>query len=402
VTIPKRTNDEHQERVSTSPLLMLALHSTCCYRAYLFASCLINSAKNPAWQEAHGRARQESRERKRKRCVVKVAVFSTRPYDEHFLNEANADQHELVYFEVKLSPTTAPLAVGHEAVCAFVNDDLSREVLEQLAKGGVRLIALRSAGFNHVDLVAAQELGLTAMRVPAYSPYAVAEHALALLLALNRKLHRAYNRVREGNFSLDGLLGFDLHGKTIGIIGTGKIGAVFAGIMSGFGCRLLAYDPIPNKGLEHLVSYLSLEQLLTESDVISLHCPLTPETHHLINQTSVNQMKPGVVLINTSRGALVDTPAVIEGLKDGKIGYLGLDVYEEEGDLFFEDLSNHVIQDDVFSRLLTFPNVLITGHQGFFTKEAVVKIAEATMANLTSFERGEGEMFVISVEKLGT
>jgi D-lactate dehydrogenase len=332
---------------------------------------------------------------------MKVAVFSTRPYDEHFLNEANRNKHELVFFEVKLSPATAQLAASHDVVCAFVNDDLQREVLEQLATSGVKLIALRSAGFNHVDLVAAQELGLTVVRVPAYSPYAVAEHALALILALNRKLHRAYNRVREGNFSLDGLLGFDLHGKTIGIIGTGKIGAIFAGMMSGFGCRLLAYDPYPNKELESVVNYVSLEQLLNESDVISLHCPLTPETHHIINEKSVDQMKQGVVLINTSRGALVDTPAVIEGLKEGKIGYLGLDVYEEEGDLFFEDLSSRVIQDDVFSRLLTFPNVLITGHQGFFTKEAVVNIAETTIANITAFEKGKGEMFVISVEKLG-
>jgi D-lactate dehydrogenase len=332
---------------------------------------------------------------------MKVAVFSTRPYDEQFLNEANRHQHDLVYFEVKLSPATAQLATGHDAVCAFVNDDLQREVLEQLAKGGVKLIALRSAGFNHVDLVAAQDLGLTVVRVPAYSPYAVAEHALALILALNRKLHRAYNRVREGNFSLDGLLGFDLHGKTIGIIGTGKIGAVFAGIMAGFGCRLLAYDPFPNKQLEPVLSYVPLENLLNEADIISLHCPLTPETYHIINRTSVGQMKPGVMLINTSRGALVDTPAVIEGLKDGKIGYLGLDVYEEEGDLFFEDLSNRVIRDDVFSRLLTFPNVLITGHQGFFTREAIVNIAETTIANITAFEKGEGEMFVVSVEKLG-
>ncbi|MGL4609070.1 MAG: 2-hydroxyacid dehydrogenase [Trueperaceae bacterium] len=333
---------------------------------------------------------------------MKVAVFSTRPYDELFLNKANHGRHELGFLEVKLSPATAQLAAGHEAVCAFVNDDLSREVLDVLVKGGVRLIALRSAGFNHVDLVAAQELGLTVVRVPAYSPYAVAEHALALILALNRKLHRAYNRVREGNFSLDGLLGFDLHGKTIGIIGTGKIGAIFSTMMSGFGCRLLAYDPFPNKQLESIVHYVTLEQLLSDSDVISLHCPLTPETHHIINRTSVAQMKQGVMLINTSRGALVDTPAVIEGLKDGKIGYLGLDVYEEEGDLFFEDLSSRVIQDDVFSRLLTFPNVLITGHQGFFTKEAVINIAETTIANITTFEKGEGEMFVISVEKLGT
>lgn len=333
---------------------------------------------------------------------MRVAVFSTRPHDELYLNQANASQHQLVFFETRLSPATSRLALGSLAVCAFVNDDLSRPVLELLHQGGVRLIALRSAGFNHVDLLAAQELGLTVARVPAYSPYAVAEHTLALILALNRKIHRAYNRVREGNFALEGLLGFDLHGKTIGIVGTGKIGAVFAQIMSGFGCRLLAYDPYPSPSLEHLVQYVPFQTLLAESDVISLHCPLTPSTHYLINDASVAQMKPGVMLINTSRGALVDTRAVIEGLKDGHIGYLGLDVYEEEGDLFFQDLSNQVIQDDLFSRLLTFPNVLVTGHQGFFTQEAVTNIARTTIANITAFETGQGEMFVVSVEKLGS
>lgn len=332
---------------------------------------------------------------------MKVAVFSTRPYDELYLNQVNKDQHQLVFFETRLSPATAQLALGFPAICAFVNDDLSRPVLEVLHQGGVRLIALRSAGFNHVDLRAAQELGLTVVRVPAYSPYAVAEHTLALILALNRKIHRAYNRVREGNFALDGLLGFDMHGKNVGIVGTGKIGAVFAQLMSGFGCRLLAYDPYPNPDLKALVEYVPLETLLGESDVISLHCPLTHETRYLINDSAVAKMKPGVMLINTSRGALIDTRAVIEGLKEAQIGYLGLDVYEEEADLFFQDLSSQVIQDDVFSRLLTFPNVLITGHQGFFTQDAITNITHTTIANITAFEKGEGEMFVVSVEKLG-
>jgi len=332
---------------------------------------------------------------------MKVAVFSTRPYDETFLSQANADRHDLVFFEARLSPATVGLAQGCQAVCAFVNDDLSRPVLELLQQAGVRLIALRSAGYNHVDLQAAQALGLTVVRVPAYSPHAVAEHTLALILALNRKIHRAYNRVREGNFALEGLMGFDLHGKTVGVVGTGKIGAVFARLMSGFGCRLLAHDPYPDAQLEGIVHYVPLEVLLSESHVISLHCPLTADTYHLINGSAVARMKPGTMLINTSRGALVDTRAVIEGLKDGQIGYLGLDVYEEEGDLFFDDLSNQIIHDDLFTRLLTFPNVLITGHQGFFTQEAVGNIARTTIANITAFELGEGELFVVSLERAG-
>ena len=336
---------------------------------------------------------------------MNVAVFSTRPYDERFLQESNAQgdnteagtaPHDLTFFEVRLTPATAPLAAGFKAVCAFVNDDLGREVLTSLAAGGTRLIALRSAGFNHVDMKAAKDLGLTVVRVPTYSPYAVAEHALALVLTLNRKTHRAYNRVREGNFALEGLLGFDLHGKTVGVVGTGKIGAVFATIMRGFGVKVLAYDPYPDEMLAETVTYTSLEQLFGEADIISLHCPLTPETHHLIGHDALEQMKPGVMLVNTSRGALVDTKAVIAGLKSGKVGTLGLDVYEEEADLFFEDLSSRVITDDVFSRLLTFPNVLITGHQGFFTAEALTNIARTTLANITAFEQG-GEMFAVTV-----
>ena len=326
---------------------------------------------------------------------MRVAVFSTKPYDERFLSEANEAGHELTFLESRLTETTASLAAQHEAVCAFVNDELQRPVLERLKAGGTELLALRSAGFNHVDLAAARELGFTVARVPAYSPHAVAEHALALILALNRQTHRAYNRVREGNFALEGLLGFDLYGKTVGVIGTGKIGATFVGVMSGFGCELLAYDPYPNEEVAATARYVSLEQLLKTSDIISLHCPLTPDTHHLIDAGALETMKEGVTLINTSRGALVDTQAVIPALKSGKLGYLGLDVYEEEADLFFEDLSGHIIQDDVFSRLLTFPNVLITGHQAFFTEEALRAIAQTTLQNVTAFATGEGELFEV-------
>jgi D-lactate dehydrogenase len=269
-----------------------------------------------------------------------------------------------------------------------------------LRDGGTSLIALRSAGFNHVDLEAADALGLVVARVPAYSPHAVAEHALALVLALNRKIFRAYNRVREGNFSLEGLLGFDLHGKTVGVIGTGKIGLIFARTMRGLGCRVLAFDPYPSAEAEGVVEYVSRAALYAESDVISLHCPLTPETHHLIDDDAIEAMKPGVMLVNTSRGQLVDTRAVIEGLKRGRIGHLALDVYEEEEDLFFQDLSDRVIRDDVFSRLLTFPNVLITGHQGFFTEEAVTNIAETTLANVTAFETGAGTLHRVTAAKI--
>ncbi len=322
---------------------------------------------------------------------MRVAVFSTKPYDRRFLDAANADgRHELVYFEPRLLPETAPLASGCEGVCAFVNDQLDRAVLETLAAGGTRLVALRSAGFNNVDLDSAAELGIIVVRVPAYSPYAVAEHTVGLMLALNRKLPRASWRVREGNFALEGLLGFDMHGKTVGIIGTGKIGTVLAGIMRGFGCRLLGYDPYPSDAARGLgVEYVTLDELFAASDIVTLHLPLTPESYHLIDAEAIRKMKRGAMLVNTSRGALLDTAAVIEGLKDGQIGSLGLDVYEEEADLFFEDLSNRVIQDDVFARLLTFPNVLITGHQAFFTEEALGAIASTTIANITAVESGE-------------
>ncbi len=318
---------------------------------------------------------------------MKTAVFSTKRYDREFLTAANAGAHELHFFEAHLYGSTAPLAASFGAVCVFVNDTVDSPVLAQLAAGGTRLIALRCAGFNNVDLAASKRHGIGVVRVPAYSPHAVAEHTVGLILALNRHLHRAYNRVREGNFALDGLLGFDLHGRTVGLIGTGKIGAVVAKLMRGFDCEVLAMDPFPNPECLALgVRYVTLDELLARSDIISLHCPLTPENHHIINAAALARMKDGAMLINTSRGALVDTLAVIEALKSGKLGYLGLDVYEEEGDIFFEDLSSEIIRDDVFTRLLTFPNVLITGHQAFFTRNALEKIAATTIANLSQFE----------------
>lgn len=332
---------------------------------------------------------------------MKVAVFSTKPYDRRFLEAANADHgHELVFFEPHLTCDTAILASEFPAVCVFVNDLLDEKTLRAIASQGTRLIVLRSAGFNHVDLTAATELGMIVVRVPAYSPYAVAEHTIGLILTLNRKIHRAYNRVREGNFSLDGLLGFDLHERTVGIVGTGKIGVIVAQILKGFGCQLLTYDLHPNPECEALgVKYVELPELFATSDIITLHCPLTPETYHIINAQALEQMNPGVMLINTSRGALIDTKAVISALKSRKIGYLGLDVYEQESDLFFEDLSNAVIQDDAFQRLLTFPNVLITGHQAFFTENALKNIAETTLSNITDIEQGHPCPNQVNVEQ---
>lgn len=320
---------------------------------------------------------------------MRTAVFSTKGYDRQFLEPAAAERgQELRFHEVGLSPGTATLAEGCEAVCVFVNDRLDAEALERLHGLGVRLVALRCAGFNNVDLAAAARLGVAVARVPAYSPAAVAEHAVALLLALNRKIHRAVSRTREHNFALGGLLGFDLEGKAVGIVGTGQIGAHFARIMLGFGCRVLASDPSPSDDLAAAgVEYAELELLLRESHVLSLHCPLTPQTHHLIDDAAVGSMREGVYLINTSRGAVVDTRAVIRGLKRGRIGGLGIDVYEEEGDLFFRDLSEEVLQDDVLARLLTFPNVVVTAHQGFFTVEAMTAIARITMENVATFER---------------
>ena len=320
---------------------------------------------------------------------MRVAVFSTKPYDEEFLSRANQDRHQLVFLEPRLTSETAALADGADAVCAFVNDDLGPAVLRRLADGGVRAVALRSAGFNHVDLETAAGLGIVVTRVPAYSPYAVAEHTVGLILALNRKLHRAYNRVRENNFALTGLLGFDLRGRTVGVVGTGAIGAVFTKIMIGFGCEVIAVDPYPTDACRDAgVRYVGRDELFAGADIVSLHCPLTPDTRHVIDAAALATMKDGVMLINTSRGALVDTVAVIDALKAAKVGYLGLDVYEEEAALFFEDLSDTVVDDDIFSRLLTFPNVLITAHQGFFTGEALSNIAATTIANLTEIDSG--------------
>jgi len=318
---------------------------------------------------------------------MKVGVFSAKPYDRSSLEAANRGVHEFVYFEPHLDERTAVLAEGCRAVCAFVNDTLDAPAIERLARQGVELVAMRCAGFNNVDLYAAVAAGIAVARVPAYSPYAVAEHTVALILALNRRIHRAFNRVREGNFALDGLMGFDLRGRVVGVVGTGKIGAVFAGIMRGFGCRVLAHDIAENPECVAAGDrYVPLDRLFREADIVSLHCPLTPSTRHLIGAGAIAMLKRGVMLINTSRGALVDTRAVIAGLKSGQIGYLGLDVYEEEADLFFEDLSGRVLQDDAFARLTTFPNVLITGHQAFFTEDALRNIADTTVANITAFE----------------
>jgi D-lactate dehydrogenase len=320
---------------------------------------------------------------------MKGAVFSAKGYDREFLEAANASRHELQFFEPHLNEETVGLAAGFHAVCVFVNDRVDGAVVAKLASLGVRLIALRCAGYNNVDLKAAAKHGITVVRVPGYSPYAVAEHAVGLLLALNRKLHRAYNRVREGNFALDGLLGFDVHGKTAGIIGTGKIGSVTAQILIGFGCEVLAFDPVENEKCRALgVRYVKFDELLAQSHIVTLHCPLTPENKHMIDAAAIAEMKNRVMLINTSRGALLDTVAVIEALKSGKIGYLGLDVYEEEEQIFFEDRSGLILSDDVFARLLTFPNVIVTGHQAFFTGDAVENIAETTIKNITDFEQG--------------
>ncbi len=321
---------------------------------------------------------------------MKIAVFSAQSFDRKFLSEAN-EQHgfDLVFFDVSLNAQTVTLAKGFTVVSCFVIDKLDAEVLRILSEQGTKFIALRSAGFNHVDLHAAQKYQLTVARVPAYSPYAIAEFAMGLILSLNRKIHHAYNRIREHNFSLEGLLGFDIHRKTVGVIGTGKIGEIFCKIMNGFGVKLLAHDPVENpKCLEIGITYVDLNNLYAQSDIISLHCPLTQDTYHLINEAAVERMKHGVMLINTSRGALMDTKAVIVGLKAKKIGTLGIDVYEEEDDLFFHDLSASIIQDDVFTRLQAFPNVLITGHQAFFTQEALMHIAKTTIKNIQDFTQG--------------
>lgn len=320
----------------------------------------------------------------------RIAFFDTKPYDKIFFDEANKEHSfDIKFLLPHLTHETAELARGFDAVCAFVNDRIDKDTLDVLKKNDIQLIAMRCAGYNNVDLKVAYG-SVHVVRVPAYSPHAVAEHAMALALCLNRKIHRAYNRVRDGNFTLNGLLGFDLYGKTAGVIGTGKIGKCLIAILKGFGMRVLAYDAFPDEvfAKEQGVSYVDLSQLCRDSDIISLHCPLTPQTQHLVNEKMIAGMKDGVVLINTGRGELIDTHALIEGLKNGKVGAAGLDVYEEESEYFFEDFSSSVISDDMLARLLTFPNVLITAHQGFFTQEAMHNIAHTALMNIKDFFNG--------------
>lgn len=320
---------------------------------------------------------------------MKIAVFDAHHFERGPLTQANKDfGYELFFIEPRLTSETAALAKGFSIVCSFANDKVDAKALNILKSAGVKLLALRSAGFNHVDLAEAARLDIKVVRVPAYSPYSVAEHAVCLILALNRKIHRAYARVRELNFSLDGLVGFDLHGKTVGVIGTGRIGAAFCRIMAGFGCQVLAYDLQPSSELIHIpgITYTDLQKIITTSDIISLHVPLTPQTKHIINKDTLSLMKPGVMLINTGRGALVEAHALVDSLKNGHIGAAGLDVYEEEENVFFQDLSGQVLQDDTLARLLSFPNVLITSHQAFLTNEALNNIAQTTLQNIKEFE----------------
>lgn len=320
---------------------------------------------------------------------MRVLVYDTHSYDKTFLDAANGGRYELEYTAAQLDIQTAALASGFDAVCLFVNDKADAAVMERLAAGGVRMIAQRSTGFNNLDLAAAARHGITCMRVGYYSPYAVAEFAVGLLQTLNRRIHRAYNRTREFNFRLAGLLGQDIHGRTVGVVGTGKIGAIFARIMTGFGCPVLAYDVRENpECLELGVTYVSLDELLRASDIISLHVPLMPQTRHMINAETLAVMKPGVMIINTSRGGLIDTEALIGAVQSGRVAAVGLDVYEEEEGKFFRDLSDQVMDDEVLARLMTFPNVLLTSHQAFFTHEAMTTIAETTLQNLADFDEG--------------
>jgi D-lactate dehydrogenase len=314
---------------------------------------------------------------------MKIAFYSSKQYDRELFGECGGG-HEILFLKDHLGVETAGLASGFEVVCVFVNDELDRSVLELLYAAGVRFVALRCAGFNNVDIVAAAELGIKVARVPSYSPHAVAEHAVAMLLTLNRKTHRAYNRVREGNFELNGLMGFDLVGKTVGVFGSGQIGLVFCQIMKGFGCKVIICDPCPSEEASQY-ALVSREELFSQADIVSLHCPLLEETHHLYAKDAFALSKPGFTLINTGRGGLVNAKAAIDALKSGQLGYLGMDVYEEEKDYFFSDRSSGIIQDDVLMRLMTFPNVLITGHQGFFTKEALQGIVETTMENIAAY-----------------
>ncbi len=322
---------------------------------------------------------------------MKIAFFSTKPYDRRFFDEYNKEfGHEITYFETRLTRQTLKLGEGYECACVFVNDQLDASVLIALAAQGTRLVALRCAGFNNVDINSAKELGISVVRVPAYSPYAVAEHTVGLMLALNRKIYWANSRVREGNFSLDGLLGFDMRNQTVGLVGTGKIGECVARILHGFGCNIITYDKFRNPVCEKElgVKYVGRDELFAQSDIISLHCPLFADTYHLIDMDAIAKMKKGVMIINTSRGALIDSRAAVEGLKSEKIGYLGIDVYEEEEELFFEDKTFEIRTDDIFARLTTFPNVVITGHQAYFTEEAVSAIAKTTLENITAYENG--------------
>lgn len=331
---------------------------------------------------------------------MKIVFFSAKPYDRDFFESCNSHYHfELEFWETHLGPHIADaIKSGTDAVCVFVNDKLTAEVIEVLAQKGVKIIALRCAGFNNVDLIAAKQHGIRICRVPAYSPQAVAEHAVAMLLTLNRKTHKAYNRVREQNFSLSGLMGFNLFGKTIGVIGTGKIGAAFCKIMLGFGCRVLAYDPFEDELLQNAgIKYLPFHDVIKEADIISLHCPLTSENHYLIGSDSLSLMKKGVTLINTSRGGLIHTREIIEALKTGQIAALGIDVYEQEEKLFFKDLSTSIIGDDDIQRLISFPNVLVTGHQAFFTEEALTEIAESTLGTIKALLDGNGEEQAASI-----
>jgi D-lactate dehydrogenase len=321
---------------------------------------------------------------------MKVAVFSTKSYDREYLDKLNSNNtQQLTYFKASLNQGTANLSIGFDAVCVFVNDKIDRPTIEKLAANGIKIIALRSAGFNNVDITAAAEKNIKVVRVPAYSPQAVAEHAVALILTLNRKTHKAYNRVRESNFSIEKLTGFNLYNKTVGVIGTGKIGVAFCTIMQGFGCKVMAHDLLESDYLKAKgIAYTSIDEILGQSDIISLHCPLTPDTHYLFNSSAFGKMKDGAMLINTSRGALIKTSDAIDALKTGKLGYLGIDVYEQEENIFFKDLSESIIHDDLIERLISFHNVLITPHQGFFTKEALDQIAAITLRNLTDFEQG--------------
>jgi len=313
--------------------------------------------------------------------MINIAFFDTKPYDEQSFNRFNT-KYNIKYFENKLNAETARLAEGCEGIIAFVNDIIDAITINKLTKLGVKIIALRSAGYNNVDIVAAHEK-ITIVRVPAYSPYAVAEHTMALLLTLNRKIHKAYNRTRDFNFSLSRLIGFDMHNKTIGIIGTGKIGQVLMDICHGFGMNVIAYDIYPSKDKQ--INYVELEELFERSDIISLHCPLTEQTKHIINEKTFSMMKDGVYIVNTSRGGLIESDALLKALKVGKVKGACLDVYEEESDIFFEDFSSTIINDDILSLLLSLPNVIITSHQGFLTEEALEKIARVTLDNLDQF-----------------